>query len=217
MRMNPSLMMHVDMMIWSSVKMNPSLMIHIDMMIWRCCLEKNLKIWSYDVCWRIFFYMMHVDMIWSIMCSRCCWRNMLKILSWYDLSSLFVYVCLCLWCFCLWNSIKAATSCGQHRPTVLHAGLGIRQGSSCPFHRERRGKWYERNFDQSSRIDENDFLTFWRSLFNRRSSHCAWGVTGFMGIWTTTSATRRSSREPVCWVSCCSSSVSRRRLSTRLS
>ena len=31
----------------------------------------------------------------------------------------------------------------------------------------------ERNFDQSSRIDENDFLTFWRSLFDRRSSHCA--------------------------------------------
>ena len=164
-----------------------------------------------------FFDMMHVDMIWSIMCSSSYWRNMLKILFWYDLSSLFVYVCLCLWCFCLWNSIKAATSCGQHRPTVLHAGLGIRQGSSCPFHRERRGKWYERNFDQSSRIDENDFLTFWRSLFNRRSSHCAWGVTGFMGIWTTTSATRRSSRKPVCWVSCCSSSVSRRRLSTRLS
>ena len=38
--------------------------------------------------------------------------------------------------------------------------LRIRQGSSCPFHRERRGKWYEWNFDQSFRIDENDFLTF---------------------------------------------------------
>ena len=181
--------------------------------------KNYFKIWWYDVCWRIFFDMMHVDMIWSIMCSRCCWRNMLKMnpSSCNQEISFFVYVCLCLWSFCLWNFIKAATSRGQHRHMILHAGLGIRQGSSCPFHRERRGKWYERNFDQSSRIDENDFLTFWRSLFDRRSSHCAWGVTGFMGIWTTTSATRRSSREPVCWVSCCSSSVSRRRLSTRLS
>ena len=92
----------------------------------------------------VFIDMSNVDMIWSIMCSRYCWRIFLWYDAWwYDFDMMHVYVCLCLWCFCLWNFIKAATSCGQHWPTVLHAGLGIRQGSSCLFHRERRGKWYE--------------------------------------------------------------------------
>ena len=131
-------------------------------LVWWCML-----IWWYeDVVWRkyiqdelylkkivnknddimhvggFYFDMMHVDMMWSIMCSRCCWRNMLKMnpSSCNQEISFFVYVCLCLWCFCLWNFIKAGTSCGQHRPTVLHAWLRIRQGSSCPFHRERSGK-----------------------------------------------------------------------------
>ena len=130
-----------------------SFMMHVDMMIWRCCLEKIHSRWTLfkknylrnDDMMHVggfYFDMMHVDMIWSIMCSRCCWRNMLKMnpSSCNQEISFFVYVCLCLWCFCLWNFIKAGTSCGQHRPTVLHAWLRIRQGSSCPFHRERRGK-----------------------------------------------------------------------------
>ena len=122
------------------------------MMIW-CMLEDFILIWCmliwFDpscvvvvvggICLKFYFDMMHVDMIW--------------------VHFLFMYA-LCLWCFCLWNFIKAATSCGQHRPTVLHAWLRIRQGSSCPFHRERRGKLYEWNFDQSFWIDENDCLTF---------------------------------------------------------